>query len=104
MGARALVEDVVGELGARGHPELPEHLVQVVLHGPRTDEQLSGDLPVCLSSAHQIGDLRLLGVSSSGVPSSRFRVCSPVARSSTRARSAKQGRPMPSNMSRAARS
>ena len=41
-------DDVVGELGARGDSDLPEHLAQVVLHGARAHEQLSGDLPVAL--------------------------------------------------------
>src|SRR5690349_4538093 len=56
----ALVDDVVSELGARAHAELPEHLAQVVVHGVRTDEQLGGNVPVRVSSAHEGGDLRFL--------------------------------------------
>jgi hypothetical protein len=100
--AGSLVDDAVGELGAGGHPELAEHFAQVVFHGARTDEQLGGDLPVRLSSAHQGGDLGLLGVGSFGVPISRLRACSPVAASPTRAHSAKQRMLIASNIPTAA--
>ncbi len=59
--ADPLVNDAVGELGARGHPDLTEDLAQVVFHGARAEEQLGGDLPVRFSAAHQGGDLRFLG-------------------------------------------
>src|ERR1700730_14715555 len=59
--ADALGDDVVGELGTGGHPELPEGLAQVVLHSARADEQLRGYLSVRVSSAHEGRDLRLLG-------------------------------------------
>ena len=58
---KIVVEDPAGQLSAGGHPELPEHLSQVVLHCARTEKQLGGDLPVRLTSAHQRGDLCLLG-------------------------------------------
>src|SRR5438105_10483369 len=58
--ARCL-RDAVGELGARLHAELPEHLAEVVLDGVRADEQLGGDLPIGLSLRDQAGDLGFLG-------------------------------------------
>ena len=55
-----VVHDAPGQLGAGGHPKLPEHFPQVVLDRARADEQLGGDVPVRLSPAHQRGDLGLL--------------------------------------------
>src|SRR3954471_23245435 len=49
-----------GELPARADVELAEHLAQVVLDRPRTDEQLRTDLRVRVPLGGQPGDLRLL--------------------------------------------
>src|SRR4051794_1371088 len=49
-----------GELPARADVELAEHLAQVVLDRPRTDEQLRTDLRVRMPLGGQPGDLRLL--------------------------------------------
>src|SRR6185312_10012171 len=43
-----------------GDLELLEDLVQVVLHGPRADEELRADLGVRQARLGQAGDLRLL--------------------------------------------
>jgi hypothetical protein len=48
------------ELVARSDVELGEHFVQVVLHGPRADEQLSTDLGVREAIASQSRYLRFL--------------------------------------------
>ena len=41
--------------------ELPEDLVQVILHGAAAEEELSGDLGVASAVADEIDDLQLLG-------------------------------------------
>src|SRR5262245_56785930 len=57
--ARSPVE--AGELSARRDAELLEHLAQVVVDGPRTEEQPAGDLPVGRPLGDHAGDLVLLG-------------------------------------------
>jgi hypothetical protein len=56
-GARPSQRDV--ELVPRAHPELPEHLVQVVLDRARGQEQPFADLRVREAVACQAGDLGL---------------------------------------------
>ena len=93
-----------GELGAEGYAGLPEHLPQVVVDGGGAEEQLRGDVPVALALADQPGDLRFLRrelVLGRGV---RWRARSPVASSSTRARSANAPAPIEVNISCAVRS
>ena len=69
--------------------ELREHLAQVVLDGPRADEQLRADLRV--GAARRAASRAICAscaVSSSRVSALRLRTVSPVASSSRRARSA----------------
>src|SRR5215475_6401943 len=49
------------KLSPRRHAELREHLAEVVLDGPRADEQLAADLRVRVTSSGQPRDARLLG-------------------------------------------
>src|SRR4051794_23121122 len=55
------LEDVASELRPRLHIELPEDLAQVVFDGARADEELRGDLDVCLPLRDEPRDLCLLG-------------------------------------------
>ena len=55
------VVERVTQLPAAADLELPEHLVQVVLHGARADEELRADLRVRVAVARQPRDLELLG-------------------------------------------
>src|SRR5262245_45881989 len=48
------------QLRARRDAQLREHLVQVVVHRARAEEQLGGDLPVGSALAHDPHDLQLL--------------------------------------------
>jgi hypothetical protein len=48
------------QLLAGADVELEEHLAQVVLDGPRADEQLRTDLGVGMALGCETGDLRLL--------------------------------------------
>ena len=59
-GASFELGQAVPELSAGADAELGEHLAQVVLHGPRADEQLSADLRVGVAFGSEPGDLRLL--------------------------------------------
>ena len=94
----------VRELRARLHAELAEHLAQVVLDRARADEQLRGDLPVGVSLAARREIWASCGVSWSRVSTVRLRARSPVASSSTRARSANASIPKSENSSWAVRS
>src|SRR2546423_10280946 len=55
------LEHTAGELGAGFHAELPEHLVEVVFHSARADEELGGDFGVRPTLGHELGDPGLLG-------------------------------------------
>src|SRR5215211_1202639 len=49
------------QLGPRPHPELHEHVAQVVVDGAPTQEELGADLAVGAALPHQLDDLELLG-------------------------------------------
>jgi hypothetical protein len=49
------------ELGPGGHPELGEHIAEVVVDGAPAEEQLGADLAVGAALADQLDDLELLG-------------------------------------------
>src|SRR4051812_44859425 len=57
--AGRLLEHAV-ELVARGHAELREHLVQVILHGARRQEHAGADLGIAHPVTRHPGDLGLL--------------------------------------------
>jgi hypothetical protein len=64
----------VREFDARGHPQLHEHLAQVVLDRLGTQEQLAGDVTVAGAARDQLGDAQLLRgqrVERRGIPLAR---------------------------------